>query len=602
MKVHIMKSNKPFIFLSIAGLLGLGACTDGYEPEPVENFTLDYVFSTTDSVGTQAVNFLNNIYRHLKSGHNRVGGDYLDAASDDAISIYYDDSQVYKLAIGRYTASSRIGDDMFWDSQYQIIREATIFIANIDRVPFNLTYVKGDQEADENGEYALSPLNETMKAEARFLRALAYFELVKRYGGVPLLGEKVYTLEDDLEIPRNKFEDCVNYITDELDLAKKDLRGLPMRGSDSNNYTAVPTREACDALKLRVLLYAASKLFNESPIEPGNALVGYETYDADRWKKAADAAKDFIKTYGHEGTGAINLNPDFRNTFLNFYSVENPEVIWVIQDQFGSYALETTNGPLGFTARGLGHGRTLPTHNLVEAFTMLDGKKIGESTKYRYTIDDQYSNRDPRLDMTVLHNGSSWLGTTLATYQGGSNNPVNQALYTRTSYYMSKFLGDYTSGTREYAGALHPWVMMRYAEILLNYAEAMNEYAGPQAEGVKESIIMLRKRAGIEAGDDGLYGIPANVSKEEMRELIYNERRVEMAFEEQRYFDIRRWRLAEKVFESPVKGLVITNRDGMLNYAEDNLLNVQWDNRRYFYPIPYSEVLKNTNMIQNPQW
>ena len=602
MKVHIMKSNKPLIFLSIAGLLGLGACTDGYEPEPVENFTLDYVFSTTDSVGTQAVNFLNNIYRHLKSGHNRVGGDYLDAASDDAISIYYDDSQVYKLAIGRYTASSRIGDDMFWDSQYQIIREATIFIANIDRVPFNLTYVKGDQEADENGEYALSPLNETMKAEARFLRALAYFELVKRYGGVPLLGEKVYTLEDDLEIPRNKFEDCVNYITDELDLAKKDLRGLPMRGSDSNNYTAVPTREACDALKSRVLLYAASKLFNESPIEPGNALVGYETYDADRWKKAADAAKDFIKTYGHEGTGAINLNPDFRNTFLNFYSVENPEVIWVIQDQFGSYALETTNGPLGFTARGLGHGRTLPTHNLVEAFTMLDGKKIGESTKYRYTIDDQYSNRDPRLDMTVLHNGSSWLGTTLATYQGGSNNPVNQALYTRTSYYMSKFLGDYTSGTREYAGALHPWVMMRYAEILLNYAEAMNEYGGPQAEGVKESIIMLRKRAGIEAGDDGLYGIPANVSKEEMRELIYNERRVEMAFEEQRYFDIRRWRLAEKVFESPVKGLVITNRDGMLNYAEDNLLNVQWDNRRYFYPIPYSEVLKNTNMIQNPQW
>ena len=378
-----------------------------------------------------------------------MGGDYLDAASDDAISIYYDDSQVYKLAIGRYTASSRIGDDMFWDSQYQIFREATIFIANIDRVPFNLTYVKGDQEADENGEYALSPLNETMKAEARFLRALAYFELVKRYGGVPLLGEKVYTLEDDLEIPRNKFEDCVNYITDELDLAKKDLRGLPMRGSDSNNYTAVPTREACDALKSRVLLYAASKLFNESPIEPGNALVGYETYDADRWKKAADAAKDFIKTYGHEGTGAINLNPDFRNTFLNFYSVENPEVIWVIQDQFGSYALETTNGPLGFTARGLCHGRTLPTHNLVEAFTMLDGKKIGESTKYRYTIDDQYSNRDPRLDMTVLHNGSSWLGTTLATYQGGSNNPVNQALYTRTSYYMSKFLGDYTSGTRE---------------------------------------------------------------------------------------------------------------------------------------------------------
>ena len=303
MKIRIMKNNKAFLLLSIAGLFGLGACTDGYEPEPVENFTLDYVFSTTDSVGTQAVNFLNNIYRHLRSGHNRVGGDYLDAASDDAISINYDDSQVYKLAMGRYTASSRIGDDMFWDSQYQTIREASILIANIDRVPFNLTYVKGDEVADENGEFKQSPLNETMKSEARFLRALAYFELVKRYGGVPLLGDKVYTLEDDLEIPRNTFAECVDYITSELELAKKDLRGLPMRGSDGNNYTAVPTREACDALKSRVLLFAASKLFNEDPIEKGNALVGYESYDANRWKVAADAAKEFMKTYGHEGTG-----------------------------------------------------------------------------------------------------------------------------------------------------------------------------------------------------------------------------------------------------------------------------------------------------------
>ena len=602
MKIRIMKNNKAFLLLSIAGLFGLGACTDGYEPEPVENFTLDYVFSTTDSVGTQAVNFLNNIYRHLRSGHNRVGGDYLDAASDDAISINYDDSQVYKLAMGRYTASSRIGDDMFWDSQYQTIREASIFIANIDRVPFNLTYVKGDEVADENGQFKQSPLNETMKSEARFLRALAYFELVKRYGGVPLLGDKVYTLEDDLEIPRNTFAECVDYITSELELAKKDLRGLPMRGSDGNNYTAVPTREACDALKSRVLLFAASKLFNEDPIEKGNALVGYESYDANRWKVAADAAKDFIKTYGHEGTGAINLNPDFRNVFLSFYGAANPEVIWVVQDQFDSYALETTNGPLGFSAKALGHGQTLPTQNLVEAFPMLDGKQIGQSSKYRYTMDDQYSNRDPRLEMTVLHNGSNWLGTNLATYQGGYNNPANQNLYTRTSYYMAKFLGDYTSGTKEYSNALHPWVMFRYAEILLNYAEAMNEYAGPNADGVKESIIMLRKRAGIEAGDDGLYGVPANATKEEMRELIYNERRVEMAFEEQRYFDIRRWRLAENIFASPVKGLTITNRDGMLNYAETALLNVQWDNKRYLYPIPYSEVLKNSNMIQNPQW
>ena len=134
-----------------AGLTGLMSCTDGYEPTPVENFTIDYVFSTTDSVGKQAVNYLNYIYTHLKPGHNRVGSDYLDAATDDATSLYYDESQVYKLATGRYTASNRIGDDMDWNTYYQTIREATIFIANIDRVPFNLTYVKGDEQPDEDG-------------------------------------------------------------------------------------------------------------------------------------------------------------------------------------------------------------------------------------------------------------------------------------------------------------------------------------------------------------------------------------------------------------------------------------------------------------------
>ena len=113
---------------------------------------------------------------------------------------------------------------------------------------------------------------------------------------------------------------------------------------------------------------------------------------------------------------------------------------------------------------------------------------------------------------------------------------------------------------------------------------------------------MLRKRAGIEAGDDNSYGIPTTLSKDEMRELIYNERRVEMAFEEQRYNDLRRWRLAETVLANPVEGLEINNRDGQLSYNRVDVVNPNWDNRRYFYPIPYSEVLKNKNMVQNPNW
>ena len=200
-----MKRNRKVMLMGcMLGLAGLASCTDGYESEPVENFTLDYVFSPTDSVGTQATQYLNNIYRHLVNGHNRVGSDYLDAATDDAISIYYDDSEVYKLAMGRYTPTGRISAEMGWGTYYNTIREASIFVANIDRVPFNLTYVKaGETETDADGNLKETPLNVTMKAEARFLRALAYFELVKRYGGVPLLGDRVFELNDNLELPRN---------------------------------------------------------------------------------------------------------------------------------------------------------------------------------------------------------------------------------------------------------------------------------------------------------------------------------------------------------------------------------------------------------------
>lgn len=598
MKRNTIKS----IFGCAIGLCAVVSCTDGYEPEPVENFTLDYVFSATDSVGKQAINYLNEIYMNLNAGHNRVGSDYLDAATDDAISLYYDDTDVYRLATGRYTANNRVGGDMDWNGYYETVREASILIQNIDRVPFILTYVKAGEQPDENGEYKQTPLNVTMKAEARFLRAFAYFNLLKRYGGVPILGDVVYGLDDNLELPRNSFEECVDYIVSELDLAKNDLRGLPMVGGESASYTMVPTREACEALKSRVLLYAASKLFNESPIEAGNDLVGYASYEVERWKKAADVAWEFINTYGHLGTGAINLTPNFRDAFLNYYGSANPEAIWMIGYDFNGYRIESQNGPLGFSGKSIGQGRTLPSQNFVESFPMLDGKKIGESDKYRYSLNDQYANRDPRLEMTVLHNGSYWLGRQLATYSGGANNPSSTSRYNRTSYYLCKFMSDYiNSGKTEYDNGVHHWIEFRYAEILLNYAEAMNEYAGPTTE-VRDCLTLLRKRAGIEAGEDGNYGIATDLTKDEMRQLIYNERRIEMAFEEQRYFDIRRWRLAEDIFNTPVKGLSITNRNGMFNYGVADVLNVNWDNRRYLYPIPYSEVLKNSNMVQNPKW
>ncbi|MDL2257119.1 RagB/SusD family nutrient uptake outer membrane protein [Bacteroidales bacterium OttesenSCG-928-I14] len=591
-----MKQNKYLAFIAGLGLLFFGACTDNYENFPVEKFTEDYVFSETDSLGVEAQKFMNNIYIFMRNGHNGIGGDYLDAASDDAISIKQNDPDVYKLAVGRYSASSRISSDMEWGEYYEGIRNANILIKNIDRVPFATKYVKalgGD-----------TVLNASLKAEARFLRAYFYFELVKRYGGVPLMGDKVYKLGDNMEKARNSFAECIEYISTELEDIEPDMRSINMSTEDKKAYAHIATAEAAAALRSRVLLYAASPLFNEKPIATNDArlieLVGYPDYDINRWGKAADAAKHFIETYGHLGNGNIDLSRLFINTFLNHYGSANPELIFFRQGGKDN-SIETKNGPLGFSGKALGNGRTNPTQNLVDAFLMKDGKFIGESTKYAYNPQRPYENRDPRLDLTILHHESKWLGRVLDTSKGGGNNPTNSAEYTKTSYYMRKFMGNFVT-TPEYDTNYHLWVMFRYAEILLNYAEALNEYNAAPTKEVYDIIVKLRKRAGLDAGTNKLYGLEDGMTKEEMRKVIQNERRIEMAFEEHRYWDIRRWRLAEEIFQTPLKGIDIVKTVSSTTYTEVDVLKINFEEKRYLYPIPYSECIKNSNMVQNPKW
>lgn len=590
-----IKQNIWFASFVGAGLLLMTSCTDSYENFPVDQFTEEYVFSKTDSMGVQALNLLNSTYSLIDNGHNGIGGDYLDAASDDAISINQNDPDVYKLAIGRFTANSRVNSHMGWGKYYEGIRKANIIINNIDVVPFKNTFT------NFNGEQ--KKLNHTVKAEARFLRTYFYFELVKRYGAVPLLMDSVYKLGDDMELPRNTFEECISYMVDELDSIKYDLRSVSM--PDAAVYGHAATIEAAMALKSRILLYAASPLFNENPVSTDDpaqkALVGYESYNAERWKAAADAAKEFIDTFGPSGRKTVDLAKNQMGIFLSFYSPSvNPEMIFFRQGG-QSKEVETKNGPLGFSGNSIGNGRTNPTQNLVDAFPMKDGKPVGESTLYPFNPQKPYDNRDPRLSLAVLYNGSKWLGRVLETYRGGANNPTNSAEYTRTSYYMRKFMGNFSNAT-EYSNGYHLWVIFRYAEILLNYAEAQNEYLDAPSQEVYDALIQLRKRVAIPAGSDKLYGLKANMTKEEMRKAIQNERRIEMAFEEQRYWDIRRWRIAEDVFRNPLKGMSIVKNLTSVVYTEVDVLTVNFEERRYLYPLPYSEVIKNSRMIQNPGW
>lgn len=572
-----MKFNKYILLLSLAltGAVFTG-CQEDYEAVPLEQFTEDFVFSNTDSLGVQAKRYLNAVYYFLPNGHNRVWADYLDAATDDAVSSAITENDVTRLARGQYTAQSTLGSEMNWGRYYQGIRMATTFINNIDVVPLMETFNDGQ------------PLNSAWKSEARFVRAYLYFQLVKRFGGVPLLGDEAPTLEDDLELPRNSVEECVDFIVTELDDIRDSLRIMPISDLNSNGH--VVTREAAMALKSRVLLYAASPLFNGGNIDRANPLTGYPSADPIRWKDAADAAKYFIDSYSF-----FDLLPEYKDIFI---TSANSEIIFHRQGG-NNREIETRNGPVGFIGVNLGDGRTSPSQNLVDAFPMKNGKAISDPTS-GYDPANMYVNRDPRLKATILHNGATWLTEVLETFDGGVNNPTGSVQKTKTSYYLRKFMGNFEN-ENEYSDTRHDWIMFRYAEILLNYAEAQNEFAGPSPE-IYQVLIDIRNRAGIEPGDDGLYGLKAGMTKEEMRAAIHNERRIEFAFEEHRYYDLRRWKEAETVMNQPIRGLQIVKSGNNFNFREIVVFEPSFDQRQYLYPIPYDEVVKNRNMIQNPGW
>ena len=570
--------------LVIVAIVTLWSCKRVYEEIPLgQQIPLDIAFDPNDSAGRNAMKFLLTTYVEcLPDNHNRIFGNYLDAASDDAVSSQSGLSEVQKIVTGAYTSVSTNADNV-WSKYYTGIRDATVFSVYINRVPMN--------EKLPNGSLA----RPAYRSEARFLRAFLYFELLKRYGGVPLLGDSIRQLGDNIQIPRSSFADCVNYIVSECNNIKDSLRTQEM--VTPATYGRI-TKGAAMALKAKVLLYAASPLYNGGNIDGSNPLTGYPSFDANRWKLAADAAKELMDL------GTYDLNPSFSDVFTNQAATvgNNKESIFWRQNGI-NISVEINNGPVGYTSAG-GAGVTSPTQNLVDAFTTDEGKAITDPTS-GYNPNNPYAHRDPRLSKTVFYNGVLWLNRAVETYEGGLDRPGGTVQQTKTGYYMRKFMGPFesVSGPAVYTGTVHDFIYFRYSEVLLNYIEALNEFSGPSTD-IYNILYKIRTRAGILPGADNSYGVPAGLSKEDMRTLIRNERRTELAFEEHRFFDIRRWKIADQVFASPLRGMGIQRSSGgTLVFNPINVLTPVFRNpQMYFYPIPYNEVIKNPQMIQNPQW
>ncbi len=559
------------------------------ETVPKDWFGSDLVFDTLDRLGTVAAFNLNDLYNYIPNGFNRIGGDFLDAASGDAIPSRNN-------TVVEYYTNRRVSvvsnPDPYWANSYAGIRRTNIFMQNINKVPIVETDAATIASAKLTRQY--------WRAEARFIRSLMYFELLKRYGGVPLIGDKIFTLDDNLQIPRNSFAECVNYIVSECDIVKDSLRKEAIADGD---WGRVP-RGAAIALKCRVLLYAASPLFNGGGFETDpvkRALTGYTNFDASRWNAVIAAAEEL------RNLGFYKLNDAGTPTFFaaTFTTKKNAEIILAKQSG-NSTNLENSQAPVGFAGQATSQGLTSPTQNFVDAFPMLNGQQPFNAdgtvnTASGYNPNAPYANRDPRLDVTVFRNGYTWLGRTVETFEGGRDKPntSSTAVQTKTGYYLRKFLGNFPTGST-YSNQSHNFPIFRYAETLLNYAEALNEVG--RVEDAVTQIGLIRRRAGITAGTNNRYGIKVGITQAEMREVVRNERRIELAFEEHRFWDLRRWKTAAVDLSGPVYAVKITSSGSTLTYQKVQVGTLQFDQKLYHMPIPYDEVIKNTALIQNEGW
>jgi starch-binding outer membrane protein, SusD/RagB family len=570
---HVMKKFLHIILLASIILSSTG-CYKDPEVIPLYEFTEDYVFDSEDKTGVLASQFLNNIYTHLPNGFTRIGGNVLDAATDDAMPSRNNNGTIEILRGGRLNSLTSNPDDA-WNSNYQGIRKANIFLSKIDIVPVD----------DQTKTY--------WKSDARFLRAMFYFEMVKRYGGVPLIGDTVFNGSDKINVKRNTFEQCVNYIVSECDAIKDLTRPEPIAGGDWGRIS----KGVVLSLKAKVLNYAASPLYNGGNIAltDGNAandeLQGYLNYDVSRWQKAADAAKEVMDLNTYQ---LVSLN-------LLFTQRKNAEMIFAYL-RTSTRDLMLENGPIGFNdVNTKGQGLTSPTQDLVEAFPMINGNPI--ATDPLYNPNNPYVNRDPRLARSVFLNGTQWLRRNVETFEGGLDKPNSSGIFqTRTGYYSKKYMNFGFSTSFEYSLQHVNFQIFRYADILLMYAEAMNELSVSPPIEVYDILKQIRIRAGITATNN--YGIPSVMTKKVAQEFIQLERRLEFFMEEQRFWDVRRWKLAQTEFNKDLKGVRIT-KTGTNTYTYENFIagNIIFDSpRMYMYPLPNTEILRNVNLVQNAGW
>jgi hypothetical protein len=556
---------------SVAVLLavGLTACNDDFLDTQMDTQPTPETIVTTR---TSLYGFANAFYVPLSSAisFTALDNSFFDAATDDAQQTLSYAQGVIPFNQGTISESNPSSEVARYYNFYEGIRAANFFLDYSKSWKKMITQNR-DTVTDVTNYERDKLFISSYRGEAHIARAFYYAQLIKRYGGVPIIEKTYQQSEGNTNIPKSSYEDVVEYIVSEID-KYKDSVVVNWKTNGYQDQDGRFSKGSALAIKARVLLYAASPLHNP-------------TNDPAKWIRAAVAAREVMTTAGlnyslHTG--------GYGNYFQENNSLSSPETILAIR-RAPSNDLERANYPI--TTPGGSSGVT-PSHNLVAEYEL---KGVADPK-------DMYKNRDPRLAETVVTNGSNWNGRIIDESLGGTDD-MSKSNTSITGYYLKKFLSPNLDLINN-ATKQHQWVAYRYAEVLLNYAEAMNEVYGPDGVGAnpiltmtaRQALNMIRNRTGV--------GMPAvTVSGADFTKAIKHERRIELAFEDHRYWDLLRWKTAETILNQPIKGVKVTkNPDGTFNYTvKDVATRMFTAPRMYLLPFPRAEVVLSKGTItQNP--
>lgn len=590
------------IFKLLAFLPLLTACDDLFEPALENNRDLEAMYKEP----SYAQGILANAYIILPYETSPTS----DLATDDAVTNEIS-SNYLRMATGSWTANNNPVSQ--WQNRFNAIQYINLFLENVDKVEW------------AKDERISTMFLDRLKGEAYGLRALHMYYLLRAHGGKiadgTLMGVPIILKSEgpdaDFNHARATYSDCVKQIMEDADKA---IELLPLdykKFADSEipeKYKNIGVTNASDYRRVcgeeyRGLMSGRIALAVRAQTALLAASPAFQSGSGMTWEQAADYAAEIIEKANGGGCG---LDADG----LEWYTLADKdygtggspaEVIWRSSTDDNN-TLETANFPPSL----YGNGRVNPTQNLVDAFPMANGYPISE-TSGNYDAENPYDNRDPRLAKYIVYNGSKQgpSDTEIITGTYGTNTDVvnkESGRSTRTGYYLRKLLRKECNPNSQYnTKKKHYTARIRYTEMFLIYAEAANEAWGPQNNhghlfSAYDVIKAIRTRAGLglDNGDAYLESIKDN--KDKMRELIRNERRIELCFENFRFWDLRRWNVDLTKLNETALGVEISKNGSVMNYSPLTVEKRKYEEYMIYGPIPFAEVMKWSNLEQNVGW